>query len=73
MGAAGDATVEEYKGGEFHILVATNLTAPELQDKTFSHVINYDVPQNSEAYSQRVTRAGKLLLDMFVLVISGSN
>ena len=55
-------TVQRFKRGEFHFLVATDVAARGLHIDDVSHVINYEVPMENESYVHRVgrtARAGK--------------
>jgi ATP-dependent RNA helicase RhlB len=51
-----------FKGGGIKILVATDVASRGIHVEDISHVINYDLPQNSENYIHRIgrtARAGK--------------
>lgn len=52
-------TVEKLKGGEINILVATDVAARGLDVDRISHVINYDLPHDQEAYVHRIGRTGR--------------
>ncbi len=52
-------TIEEFKHGEFHILVATDVAARGLQIDNLSLVINYDVPVEKDSYVHRIGRTGR--------------
>jgi ATP-dependent RNA helicase DeaD len=54
-----EATVAKLKAGAFDILVATDVAARGLDIERVSHVINYDVPYDSEAYVHRIGRTGR--------------
>ncbi len=54
-----ELTVEELKNGKKDILVATDVAARGLDVPRITHVINYDVPYDSEAYIHRVGRTGR--------------
>ena len=52
----------QYKKGELKILVATDVASRGIHVEDISHVINYDLPQDSENYIHRIgrtARAGK--------------
>jgi len=52
----------QYKKGELKILVATDVASRGIHVEDISHVINYDLPQDSENYVHRIgrtARAGK--------------
>ena len=52
-------TVEQLKSGVVNILIATDVAARGLDVERISHVINYDVPFDSEAYIHRIGRTGR--------------
>jgi ATP-dependent RNA helicase DeaD len=51
--------VERLKKGSLDILVATDVAARGLDVKRISHVINYDIPYDTEAYIHRIGRTGR--------------
>jgi len=54
--------MERYKSGKIKILVATDVASRGIHVEDISHVINYDLPQDSENYVHRIgrtARAGK--------------
>ena len=54
-----ERTIENLKSGKLDILVATDVAARGLDVKRISHVINYDIPNETEAYIHRVGRTGR--------------
>lgn len=52
-------TVERLRKGGLDILVATDVAARGLDVDRISHVINYDVPHDPEAYVHRIGRTGR--------------
>lgn len=54
-----ERTVEGFKSGKFDILVATDVAARGLDVERISHVINYDIPYDTEAYVHRIGRTGR--------------
>ncbi|MES9955608.1 MAG: DEAD/DEAH box helicase [Sedimenticola sp.] len=54
-----ERTVEKLKGGKLDILVATDVAARGLDVQRISHVINYDIPYDTEAYVHRIGRTGR--------------
>ena len=57
--AARERTVEKLKQGKIDILVATDVVARALDVERVSHVINYDIPYDSESYVHRIGRTGR--------------
>ncbi len=54
-----ERTVENLKRGKLDILVATDVAARGLDIDRISHVINYDIPTDTEAYVHRIGRTGR--------------
>ena len=54
-----EKTVERLKRGSLDILVATDIAARGLDVDRISHVINYDIPYDTEAYIHRIGRTGR--------------
>jgi len=52
-------TINRLKKGHLDILVATDVAARGLDVQRVSHVINYDVPQDTESYIHRIGRTGR--------------
>ncbi|HED17207.1 MAG TPA: DEAD/DEAH box helicase [Gammaproteobacteria bacterium] len=51
--------VERLRNGQLDILVATDVVARGLDVRRISHVINYDIPTDVEAYIHRIGRTGR--------------
>ena len=51
--------VERLKKGTLDILVATDVAARGLDVERISHVVNYDIPYDTEAYIHRIGRTGR--------------
>lgn len=51
--------VDRFKKGTLDILVATDVAARGLDVERISHVINYDIPYDTEAYIHRIGRTGR--------------
>ncbi|MBN7795267.1 DEAD/DEAH box helicase [Parahaliea mediterranea] len=51
--------VDQLKKGQLDILVATDVAARGLDVERISHVINYDIPYDVEAYVHRIGRTGR--------------
>jgi ATP-dependent RNA helicase DeaD len=54
-----EKTVDNLKSGKLDILVATDVAARGLDVERISHVINYDIPYDVEAYVHRIGRTGR--------------
>ncbi|HEX4975609.1 MAG TPA: DEAD/DEAH box helicase [Pseudomonadales bacterium] len=54
-----ERTVERLKSGKIDILVATDVAARGLDVSRISHVLNYDIPYDTEAYVHRIGRTGR--------------
>ena len=54
-----ERTVTRLKGGQLDILVATDVAARGLDVERVSHVVNYDVPYDTESYVHRIGRTGR--------------
>jgi ATP-dependent RNA helicase RhlE len=53
------AAVEGFRGGLYHVLVATDVAARGLDIDGITHVVNYEVPSSRETYVHRVGRTGR--------------
>ncbi|MCG9709898.1 DEAD/DEAH box helicase [Pseudoalteromonas shioyasakiensis] len=56
---ARERTVDRLKNGLVDIVIATDVAARGLDVDRLSLVINYDIPQDSEAYVHRIGRTGR--------------
>ena len=56
---ARERTVERLKSGMLNVVIATDVAARGLDVDRLSLVINYDIPQDSEAYVHRIGRTGR--------------
>ena len=54
-----EKTVACLKSGNIDIIVATDVAARGLDVKRISHVVNYDVPYDTESYVHRIGRTGR--------------
>jgi len=54
-----ERTVEQLKNGKLDILVATDVAARGLDVERISHVVNYDIPIDTESYVHRIGRTGR--------------
>jgi ATP-dependent RNA helicase DeaD len=51
--------VERLKSGSLDIVVATDVAARGLDVERISHVVNYDIPYDTETYIHRIGRTGR--------------
>ncbi len=51
--------VERLKNGSLDIVVATDVAARGLDVERISHVVNYDIPYDTETYIHRIGRTGR--------------
>ncbi|MDQ2628857.1 MAG: DEAD/DEAH box helicase [Actinomycetota bacterium] len=54
-----ERTIASLKSGNIDILVATDVAARGLDVERISHVVNYDIPHDTEAYVHRIGRTGR--------------
>jgi superfamily II DNA/RNA helicase len=52
-------TMQQFKQGKFHLLVATDVAARGIQIDDLSLVINYDIPIEKDSYVHRIGRTGR--------------
>ncbi|MCD0280044.1 DEAD/DEAH box helicase [Xanthomonas melonis] len=57
--AAREKTIAQLKDGKLDILVATDVAARGLDVERISHVLNYDIPYDTESYVHRIGRTGR--------------
>jgi len=55
-----ELTINRLKSGKINILVATDVAARGLDVDRISHVINYDIPYDTEGYVHRIGRTGRM-------------
>jgi ATP-dependent RNA helicase RhlE len=53
------ATLDDFRQGKFHVLIATDVTARGLDVQGVRYVFNYDIPENRENYVHRIGRTGR--------------
>jgi len=53
------AALDGFRDGRYHILVATDIAARGIDVSSISHVINYDIPDTTDAYTHRIGRTGR--------------
>ncbi|MDH5424119.1 MAG: DEAD/DEAH box helicase [Gammaproteobacteria bacterium] len=54
-----EKTIQSLKNGKLDIIVATDVAARGLDVPRISHVVNYDVPHDTESYVHRIGRTGR--------------
>ncbi|CAM3820503.1 MULTISPECIES: DEAD/DEAH box helicase [Tsukamurella] len=54
-----ERTIGQLKDGKIDILVATDVAARGLDVERISHVVNYDIPHDTESYVHRIGRTGR--------------
>jgi len=66
------AAIDGFRAGWFKILVATDIAARGIDVLRISHVVNYDMPDSTDAYTNRIGRTGRIgkTGDAFTLVTS---
>ncbi|WP_250656324.1 DEAD/DEAH box helicase [Alkalimarinus coralli] len=57
--AVRERTVSKLKSKKIDILIATDVAARGLDVERISHVVNYDIPYDTEAYVHRIGRTGR--------------
>jgi ATP-dependent RNA helicase DeaD len=65
--------LQQLREGKLDILVATDVVGRGIDISTISHIINYDVPQDSDDYVHRVGRTGRMGRDgiAFTFIVPG--
>lgn len=53
------AAMNGFRNGTYQILVATDIAARGIDVTQISHVINYDIPNTTDAYIHRIGRTGR--------------
>jgi ATP-dependent RNA helicase DeaD len=54
-----ERVIQQLKDGKLDILVATDVAARGLDVERISHVMNYDIPYDTESYVHRIGRTGR--------------
>ncbi|MEO1617080.1 MAG: DEAD/DEAH box helicase [Planctomycetota bacterium] len=55
-----DRVLQRLRDGDLDILVATDVVGRGIDISTISHIVNYDVPEDSDDYVHRVGRTGRM-------------
>jgi len=53
------AALNGFRDGSYQVLVATDIAARGIDVSCISHVINYDMPDTTDAYTHRIGRTGR--------------
>ena len=53
------AALDGFRDGSYQVLVATDIAARGIDVSRISHVINYDMPDTTDAYTHRIGRTGR--------------
>ncbi len=54
------AALDDFRSGSLKVLVATDIVARGIDILSISHVINYDMPDTTDAYIHRIGRTGRV-------------
>jgi len=54
------SAMDNFRDGRVKILVATDIAARGIDVLSISHVINYDMPDSTDAYTHRIGRTGRI-------------
>ncbi|HVK43761.1 MAG TPA: DEAD/DEAH box helicase [Micropruina sp.] len=54
-----ERTISQLKSGKLDVLVATDVAARGLDVDRISHVVNFDIPTDTESYVHRIGRTGR--------------
>ncbi|MFH1382393.1 MAG: DEAD/DEAH box helicase [Chloroflexota bacterium] len=54
------AALDGFRAGSFRVMVATDIAARGIDVLSISHVINYDMPDSTDAYTHRIGRTGRV-------------
>ncbi len=54
-----ESVIRRLRGGQVEVVVATDVAARGLDVEQITHVVNYDIPNDVEAYVHRIGRTGR--------------
>ncbi len=66
-----DRAMGRLKNGLATLLIATDVAARGIDVDHLSHVVNYDIPQTSEAYTHRIGRVGRAGREGIAITLGG--
>ena len=55
-----DSVMKAFRDGRIRLLIATDIVGRGIDVSGISHIINFDIPENSDDYVHRIGRAGRL-------------
>jgi superfamily II DNA/RNA helicase len=55
-----DRVMKSFRGGKFDVLVATDLASRGIDVADITHIINFDIPEDPEAYVHRIGRTARM-------------
>lgn len=58
--AARERTLQRFRDGNLHVLVATNVAARGLDIPEITHVVNFDMPEETDSYIHRIGRTARM-------------
>lgn len=61
--------MQGFRRGEIRILVATDVVGRGIDVQGISHVVNYDIPEDPEAYVHRIGRTGRMGKDGMAITL----
>jgi ATP-dependent RNA helicase RhlE len=65
-----DKAMQKFRSGKVRIMVATDIAARGIDISGISHVINFDMPDTSEAYTHRIGRTGRMMHSGIALTLA---
>src|SRR5439155_14426811 len=57
---ARERVMKNFRTGKFDVLIATDLASRGIDVADISHIINYDIPEDPEAYVHRIGRTARM-------------
>ncbi|PKN18413.1 MAG: RNA helicase [Deltaproteobacteria bacterium HGW-Deltaproteobacteria-6] len=54
-------SLDGFRDGRYEVMIATDIAARGIDVTRISHVINYDMPSTSDAYTHRIGRTGRAM------------